>query len=203
MVTSGIKIGSKIPYRKPRAADSITRGLRVLRWHTVNPRLPQSVGEHSAGVGLILVRLFNGAPPGRLLQAALVHDIGECVLGDIPAPTKKALTDEARDGAHQLERDAVHWLGFDDAEHLCSEPFEARMLKFADVLEGCCHVTAAILSGDRSPALIEAARNYVDYARAVHVEITAQWGDRRYNDPFAREIYIDLQRLIEKETEND
>ena len=65
----------------------------IKRWSVVRIDQKQSVAEHSFFVTLLAMRLANaiGAPVGRIVQYALLHDAEEAWTGDIPAPVKHTL----------------------------------------------------------------------------------------------------------------
>ena len=74
----------------------------VRRWHT-NPDLAQTVDTlagHGGRVARIILNLWPDASKA-LLQWALVHDDGESVVGDVPAPAKGATV------IHEQERAAL------------------------------------------------------------------------------------------------
>lgn len=63
---------------------------RTRRWHT-NPHLAhvgQNLADHSWGVAQIIMQLHPN-PSRELIGAALMHDAGEHVVGDVPGPAKK------------------------------------------------------------------------------------------------------------------
>lgn len=77
---------------------------RVARYHTWPHIRVQSVGEHSWQIARILLSI---APDNqRLLQHAIVHDMGELAVGDIPYPVKRNNPDLAT-VMNRLEDDAV------------------------------------------------------------------------------------------------
>lgn len=63
----------------------------IKRWHIVHLNQKQSVAEHSFFVALLAMRLASaiGAPVGRTVQYALLHDAEEAWTGDIPSPVKQ------------------------------------------------------------------------------------------------------------------
>lgn len=65
-------------------------GGAVQRCHTVRHLGSYSVAEHSWGVCMLLLQLYP-EHFGRLAPYALVHDIPEGLLGDVPSPTKDLL----------------------------------------------------------------------------------------------------------------
>lgn len=103
---------------------------RVTRYHAAPTVSPQALGHHSWGVAVLCMALTE--PSLDLLRAALLHDAGEIVTGDIPFTIKRSssamkhLTDELEALAHQ---DVV-------MEMPTLSPEEAAVLKLADTLEG-------------------------------------------------------------------
>ena len=66
----------------------IRTGGKVKRWHTVTTIQQQTVAEHSWGVAMICRKLW---PEDKvLMEAALCHDLGEGLTGDVPWPVKQA-----------------------------------------------------------------------------------------------------------------
>ncbi len=64
------------------------RGGHVRRFHTCRTIVPDTVGSHSYGVATLCVALTQGKPTSALLQAALQHDVIECLVGDMPRNVK-------------------------------------------------------------------------------------------------------------------
>lgn len=110
----------------------LRRGMGVNRYHAYHTQAKDSVGKHSAGVATFLILMNDVMPRAELLAAALMHDIPEGEMGDIPSPAKKAMPEEARIAlAHteqQMLKDAelFYWLTQD----------EVRQMKLADCLDG-------------------------------------------------------------------
>ena len=103
------------------------RASLVRRWHT-NPDLAQTVDTlagHGGRVARIILNLWPDAS-AALLQWALVHDDGESVVGDVPAPAKGATV------IHEQERAALDriWPGLPELT-----PDEYERLRFADRLD--------------------------------------------------------------------
>lgn len=67
----------------------LRKGGSVKRWHTISNAKEQTVAAHSWGVAVIIMDLW---PDSRaaLLHAALLHDVPEQLIGDVPSPTKWA-----------------------------------------------------------------------------------------------------------------
>tara|TARA_Y100001963_G_C6743718_1_gene430416 strand:+ start:1031 stop:1555 length:525 start_codon:yes stop_codon:yes gene_type:complete len=68
----------------------IRKGGRVERFHAIPVTgTKQNVAAHSWGVTALLIELFpEDAKNPELIKACLYHDMAECVVGDVPAPTK-------------------------------------------------------------------------------------------------------------------
>lgn len=109
----------------------------VRRWHA-NPamaRVDQSTADHQGRVAQLVVALFPEASPA-LIRAALTHDVGELVAGDVPQPAKaanatlRAALDEVEAEARTAILGHPIWLTEE----------EERRLKFCDRLEAFCFV---------------------------------------------------------------
>ena len=112
--------------------------------HTIEGRT-ESVAEHSWRLCLMIVTLADDLPGidmRRLLELAVVHDLGEALHGDVPAPEQRAGDGRAlreREDLHALteslptparDRLRARWQEYEDA----STP-EARLVKGLDKLE--------------------------------------------------------------------
>lgn len=111
--------------------DFITLGAEVRRYHTLTTLREETVGHHSHGVALLCVLLTDGLASAELLMAALLHDLAEQTLGDIPSPAKRQLG-FGRDLARLEDRLISESTGLtpllDDGER--------RTLKLADIAQG-------------------------------------------------------------------
>ena len=105
-----------------RLAIRLAAGV-IKRWHTVPIHGEQTVADHTYRVVQIL-RYIEPVPSKQLLCAALDHDVAEAKTGDIPfsQKTKDAIA---------LEKEVLK--KYDIAPTL--EPYEAKLLKVADMLE--------------------------------------------------------------------
>lgn len=86
---------------------SIFAAARVTRWHT-HPRLSLThdpLDGHQGRVARIIMAL-HPAPSAQLLMAALTHDDGEHVTGDMPGDAKAALPPEIREALEEMEQEA-------------------------------------------------------------------------------------------------
>jgi putative hydrolase of HD superfamily len=58
---------------------------------------PESVAEHTWRLCLMAMLLFGDAPDvdlARLLKMCLIHDLGEAIGGDVPAPAQREVADK-------------------------------------------------------------------------------------------------------------
>ncbi|WP_165775071.1 hypothetical protein [Mameliella alba] len=130
---------------------AIFRAGFVRRWHT-NPDLAHTVDRidgHSARVARIIMAL-HPSPPLELIRAALIHDDGESVIGDIPGPAKERMTDSGWSLA-PIEGAALHevWGAFEKPRQ-----DERIWLWFADRLDAymwAAHHAPHVLNGDGWP----------------------------------------------------
>lgn len=110
----------------------------------------ESVAEHSWRVALMATLLapqFPGVDAGRLIRICLVHDLGEAIGGDIPAPEQARLRAEGAGAKADAERRDLLTLvqSLPDAlrddvialwdEYERAESAEARLAKAIDKLE--------------------------------------------------------------------
>lgn len=77
--------------------EAVMRLHSVKRWHMIDTTRTQNLAEHTANVAMLTLLLARTAPGmyfdvGDAVMAALVHDIGEVFVGDIPTMTKPYLT---------------------------------------------------------------------------------------------------------------
>ena len=123
-----------------RAAEALKDTLRS--GHTAGGR-PESTAEHSWRLCLMALTLEEALPGidvGRLLRLLIVHDLGEAIGGDIPAPSQGAdkTADERADfrtliaplPASAAERLLALW-----DEYNAAATAEARLAKGLDRLE--------------------------------------------------------------------
>jgi Predicted hydrolases of HD superfamily len=135
----------------------IRNGMNVRRFHQHPTNEIDTVGKHSCGVAL-LANLINPFARKEVLLAALYHDLGEWVLGDIPAPTKKMLSPSAKDEIDEIEVRALEARGY-DTEALTED--EARLLKICDCLDGLLFCIEEIHRGN-SP-MVRVRDKYEEY----------------------------------------
>jgi len=111
-------------------------------WFTVGVDRPESVGSHTYSMALLLWRLAReteGVDPHRCVLLALVHDLHETRLGDIPSPAKTHLpADTVLEAERRIA--AEQWADDPEAlalveEFLAGDTPEARLARAVDHLE--------------------------------------------------------------------
>ncbi len=110
----------------------------VKRWHMIDTTRSQNLAEHSANVALLaylIATTIGGVmfPPDRCSQIAfeaLVHDIGETMIGDIPAHTKSAVR------KHSEALDALEDLAIPPEFVVLVEPNSSLLIKVCDLADG-------------------------------------------------------------------
>lgn len=77
----------------PKQIYAVWHASHVDRWHT-NPEITRNdpLNGHSGRVAVLMLNLWPDIPADAL-KAALVHDLGEARVGDVPSPTKMAFPD--------------------------------------------------------------------------------------------------------------
>ncbi len=189
--------------RLPRSTvtpDDLSRILDFLRgaealktaprsgWTAAGER--ESVAAHTWRLSLMALVLAPGFPEvdmGRVLRLCVVHDLGEAIGGDVPAPEQarrgtSKTEDERRDLLQllsllpELQRDELHALW---EEYEAGESTEARVAKGLDKLETILQHTQGA-----NPADFDYAFN-LDYGR-------------RYTD--AHPLLASMRALLDAET---
>ena len=133
----------------------VSAGTEVARYHTVRTLQAETVGHHSHGVALLCLLLRPDATPA-LLKAALVHDLAEHQLGDLPSPAKKKYG--IGEQVNALEAELLRGVGLDVA--LTGD--EQRTLKIADILQGMMFCRREIDLGNNKMRVI--FERYCSYA---------------------------------------
>ena len=103
---------------------------------------PDTIASHSFGVTLIILLIideFEGINREKLLKMAIIHDLGESIITDIPKETMDFLTKSMKEKAEEKAIRRV--LGnYDELQQLIveynkGETLEAKILFAADKLE--------------------------------------------------------------------
>lgn len=119
----------------------------VRRCHTIRVLRERTVAEHSHGIVLTLLALYekyNKMPSANLLAAACAHDLSEVETGDVPAPTKwkyPAIKAAMHDASREWEvQNGVLYTLTDS---------EARCLAWADAFDFGLYALEEITMGNR------------------------------------------------------
>jgi putative hydrolase of HD superfamily len=123
---------------------------------------PESVAEHTFGVAALALLVGDSEPDidrGRVLAIALLHDLAEALLGDLPASARRLLSAETKQRAESL---AMHELlaGLPQAdeyvglweEYARAGSREARLVKALDRVEMLAQALAYERAGSRALA---------------------------------------------------
>ncbi len=118
----------------------------VQRWHA-NPDLAwtgQTLAAHQWGCAVLLKQLFPLAS-GDALFATLTHDIGEMIVGDLPAPFKNANPVMAAQHAafEKIQADKIR------GSNISLTSAETDRLKLVDMLE------AYLWVAQKNPAILD------------------------------------------------
>ena len=144
---------------------------RCRRWHThpVMADYDDRLDAHQGRVARLAMALFPGDT--ALILAALIHDDGESIVGDVPNPVKNRLPQVARDALDEMERigidrmwghqpalnldqgkrlrlcdklDAIMWAA-SKAPHLMREPgWQADIIAEVTALAAWCGVSGPV-----------------------------------------------------------
>ena len=134
----------------------IMDGGDVKRFHSMRTIFTETVGHHSHSVGC-LVMLLVEEPSAALLKAALLHDMGEQVTGDIPSPAKLILG--IKEHVSLAESAFMSNHGFPMPE---LTEAETKALKMADLASGALFCLAEMQAGNMR--MEETFRKFFDYA---------------------------------------
>ena len=154
----------------------IRNGMNVRRFHQHPTHEIDTVGKHSCGVALFANLIYPEIRKEALLSA-LYHDLGEWVLGDIPAPTKKRLSTNAKDEIDGIETDALNAHGF-DTKVLTDD--EVRLLKICDCLDGLSFCIEEVARGNYM--MSQPRDKYREYLYDVlsKIPLNAPWFERAH-----------------------
>ncbi|MEZ4458903.1 MAG: HD family hydrolase [bacterium] len=99
---------------------------------------PESVASHSFNVAIVAMWIAEelGADVGRVAQMALVHDLAEAILTDIPGPAKRRIEGIAAVES-QMADEILKTTHFGDLyrEYVLGESIEAKITKAADTVQ--------------------------------------------------------------------
>lgn len=164
-----------------RDIDFMWNGGETRRYHGFRMLMEDTVGHHSYNVACIIMKVRPDARV-NLLRAALKHDMSEHIVGDMPAPSKRAAPDYVRYSndhgpKRQIGRTTFReWFGgyedtvADEAGVDLNEDLteaEEWVLKFADSLDGMRFCINEMLLGNRTPRLISCYETFAGYVATL------------------------------------
>ncbi len=171
---------------KKLSAGDVLRAADVKRWQIVATLRPQSVAEHTYGVMVLAMELVNRIHWGQrtyrdlddamkyreimdgVLRAALVHDMPEVVMGDIPTPVKDVL--KIRDKIEEVESS----MSFNDLISGDFKPEVLDIIQQADLLEAVWFMYQH--------------RSHTEHSQSVYEKLR----DKLKRWPHAEELFQDL-----------
>ncbi len=145
---------------------------------------PESVAAHVYQTTLIALAIADevGADAEQVMRVALLHDIGEALITDLPRPTKDFVgrsemkAAEQKAAAHVLHGLPEQWLDCVQA-YDASDSLESRIVKAADRIQMMIK------------ACIYEAQGRGDVARFFDIP------DESYGIPFAAELLAELRAM--------
>jgi 5'-deoxynucleotidase YfbR-like HD superfamily hydrolase len=176
---------------------NLARSGGTLRFHTHYERVlkHQTVGSHTYNVFFIALALTHGDLSRNAMLAAMIHDSGEHWSGDIPAPTKLALTPEARADYERFDQQELRVAtGLADDDSLLSDE-ERLVIKIADAMDGALFcVREAQLGNSLARGMLKNFHSY--YKAAISKYINRRQGSG-YPTLIDWNLYNDLNTFIE------
>jgi 5'-deoxynucleotidase YfbR-like HD superfamily hydrolase len=141
--------------------DFMIAGSEVERYHTVRTIQRETVGHHSHGVAMFVLMMYEGDSEVSewALHQALFHDLAEHLLGDIPAPAKRAYGIGA-----QVQKEETRLLSAYGFERILTERGERR-LKLADIFQGMVFCIREIELGNKAMRVVY--HRYKSYADSL------------------------------------
>lgn len=137
---------------------------RVQRYHTTKLIWDEDVAQHTFNVLNLLMVMTQGQVSPNLLKAALLHDQGEYVTGDIPSPVKRTINTSA---IEVMEFTAVNFIHYSGSPDLTD--WEHKLLKTADNLDGLLKCTEEVGMGNCGAGPVGAT--YCEYLRQLLPEL--------------------------------
>ena len=156
----------------------------VRRCHTVRWLADYTVAAHVYGAQCIAVELcaLNQVAAGAVCAYLLYHDAPELLTGDIPAPTKRALSHEAQDELEELEAQFYRRVGIHPVEKLTS--VQLGIGRAADVFDLCYAALYERENGNAAPAVERVFRRALSYVapytkikgvQALQQDLATRW----------------------------
>lgn len=139
----------------------ICDGANTRRYHTVPTLLTETVGHHSHGVAMCAHLLMrNRYYNPQVIYAALLHDLAEHQVGDVPSPSKREFG--IADQINALEDRLMRSAGFPPP---ALEKEDERVLKLADIAQGALFCAQEIEMGNSKMRAV--FDRYIGYAESM------------------------------------
>lgn len=153
---------------------------------------PENVAAHSYGVVFITLLLLDAADGSvdreMTLRMAIVHDLAESLIGDLPRPLRRFISDETKYAAERAALDEI----------LAEYPnADSLRLAWEQYHEGVSAEAQLVKDADRLDMMIQA---YL-YEQAGQQNLDDFWQSRyatQFNTPAATQMFADL---LEKRSE--
>lgn len=139
--------------------EFIIAGTEVKRYHTVTTLINETVGHHSHGVAMLTL-MIDPAASRELLLAALMHDLAEHQVGDIPSPAKREYG--IGEQVSELEDRLMRAAGLVIPELSAAD---ARTLKLADIAQGALFCAREVSLGNYRMRTV--FNRYMSYAEGM------------------------------------
>lgn len=130
----------------------------VERFHTQPLLMRENVATHTFNL-INLLLIMNPDMPCRIIRAALVHDMGEYAVGDIPAPVKKLMPEDVITKIQEMEDKAVENI-HPRLSYLLDKD-DVLVLKIADRADGLLKCCEELSLGNKN--VIPIGNRYVGY----------------------------------------
>ena len=113
------------------------RAQDIKRWHMVELSRQQSLAEHTYNVMIIAMAIAEaknfGHKMGEIARVALMHDMAEVFIGDLPTPAKKVYSIW---GMSAFERSCTYM----GATPTSETKMVNEIVKQADIIEACLYL---------------------------------------------------------------
>ena len=117
--------------------EFIFNGGESKRYHTVDTIKTQDIAAHSFGVAWLCEILTEGYATKSLIMCALAHDLAEHIVGDLPSPSKRAMSNLAAEAFNAYEEDVLTYgLSNKYSSKIVLSKDEQRTLRLADMFDG-------------------------------------------------------------------
>lgn len=142
----------------------ILNSARTRRFHTQSVLVTETVGEHSFSVAWLCWYFTDGEASRELLLRALMHDMSEHIVGDVPSPSRIALGINESLAAHEVKLQVQ--AGIPDYMLHASE---AIVLDLADQFAGALYCRKEVAMGNSllKPVLLRYL-SYIDHIIMKH-----------------------------------